>query len=47
MLLIIALLKKLAPGFAEQFNFFSDMHWAWAYSIYVTFALISWLQIQR
>ena len=38
--IIIALLKKPASTFAEQFNFFSDMHWSWTYSIYIAFVLI-------
>ncbi|MEP7377850.1 MAG: hypothetical protein ABI675_30905, partial [Chitinophagaceae bacterium] len=46
LLLIIALLKKPASGFAGRFNFFSDMHWSWTYSIYVAFVLIFWIQIQ-
>lgn len=46
LLLIIALLKKPTSKLAEQFNFFSDMHWAWTYSIYVAFTLIFWIQIE-
>ena len=45
-LLIIALLKKPILKFAEQFNFFSDMHWAWTYTIYIAFILIFWIQIE-
>lgn len=45
-LLIPALLKKRESKFAERFNFFKDMHWAWTYTIYIAFALIIWLQIQ-
>jgi hypothetical protein len=45
-LLIFALLKKSASPFAEYFNFFKDMHWAWSFSIYVAFALIIWLQTE-
>lgn len=46
MLLILALLKKPVSKIAERFNFFSNMHWSWTYSIYVAFALILWIQIQ-
>ncbi len=45
-LLIFALVKKTASPFAEYFNFFKDMHWAWSFSIYVTFALIIWIQVE-
>jgi hypothetical protein len=44
--LIIALLKKPESKFAENINFFKDMHWAWTYSIYIAFVLIFWIQIQ-
>ncbi len=45
-LLIFALLKKPTSVFAERFNFFKDMHWAWTFSIYVAFALIIWIQVE-
>ncbi len=45
-LLIFALLKKSASPFAEHFNFFKDMHWAWSFSVYVAFALIIWIQVE-
>jgi len=41
-----ALIKKPKNKFAEYFNFFSDMHWAWTYSIYIGFALIIWIQVE-
>ncbi len=44
--LIFALVKKSASPFAEYFNFFKDMHWAWSFSIYAAFALIIWLQTE-
>jgi hypothetical protein len=44
--LIFALVKKITSPFAERFNFFKDMHWAWSFSIYVAFALIIWLQTE-
>ena len=46
MLLIIALLKKPTSKMAERVNFFSDMHWAWTYTIYIAFILIFWIQIE-
>ena len=45
-LLIFALRKKISSPFAEHFNFFKDMHWAWSFSIYVAFALIIWIQVE-
>lgn len=44
--LAFALLKKSENKFFEQLNFFNDMHWAWAFSIYVAFALIIWIQLE-
>ena len=45
-LLVYALLKKPANKFAEYFNFFKDMYWAWSFSIYIAFALIIWIQVE-
>ena len=41
-----ALIKKPEFKFAELFNFFKDMYWAWSYTIYIAFALIIWIQIE-
>ena len=46
LLLIFALLKRPESKMAEQINMWRDMHWSWTYSIYVAFALISWIHIQ-
>ena len=46
LLLIIALLRKPESILAERFNLFKDMHWAWAYSIYIGFILIIWIHLQ-
>lgn len=46
MLLIMALRKKPTSKLAEHFNFCSDMHWAWTYTIYIAFILIFWIQIE-
>jgi hypothetical protein len=43
---IFALIKKPKSELAERINFFSDMHWAWTYSIYIAFALIIWIQVE-
>ncbi len=45
-LLVFALIKKPESKFAEYFNFFKDMYWAWSFSIYVAFALIIWIQVE-
>jgi hypothetical protein len=45
-LLCVALVKKPSSKFAEYFNFFADMHWAWSCCIYVAFALIIWIQVE-
>ena len=42
----VALIKRLEYKLAELFNFFSDMYWAWTYSIYIAFGLIIWIQIE-
>jgi magnesium-transporting ATPase (P-type) len=44
--LVYFLLKKTENKFAEHFNFFKDMYWAWSFSIYVAFALIIWIQVE-
>jgi hypothetical protein len=46
MFLVFALLKKPDNKWAEQLNFFYDMHWSWTFTIYVAFALIGWIQIE-
>ncbi len=45
-LIVFALIKKTTSPFAEKFNLFSDMHWAWTLSIYIAFALIIWIQVE-
>ncbi|WP_309607722.1 hypothetical protein [Flavobacterium sp.] len=44
--IVFALIKKPISKFAERFNLFSDMHWAWTFSIYIAFALIIWIQVE-
>lgn len=45
-LLIIALYKKPSSSLAEKLNFFHDMHWSWSYTVFLSFVLILWIQIQ-
>ncbi len=44
--LVFALLKRPASALAERLNVYPDIHWAWAGSIYVAFALIIWIQVE-
>ncbi len=46
LLLIMALLKKPTSKVAEYFNYCSDMHWAWTYTIYIAIVLTFWIQIE-
>jgi len=41
-----ALIRKPANRFAEYFNFFKDMYWAWSFSIYIAVTLIIWIQVE-
>jgi magnesium-transporting ATPase (P-type) len=42
----IALIKKPVSAFAQFFNCYKDMYWAWTYCIYIAFALIIWIQTE-
>jgi hypothetical protein len=43
---VFSLIKKPENKLAESLNFFKDMYWAWTFSIYISFALIIWLQVE-
>jgi hypothetical protein len=45
-ILVYALIKKPSNKFAERLNIFTDMYWAWTFTIYVAFALIIWIQVE-
>jgi len=45
-ILIYALILKPKWRFPEYFNFFNDMQWAWSYTVYISFALIIWIQTE-
>lgn len=45
-LIVWALIKKPIVPFADHFNLFKDMYWAWTFSIYIAFALIIWIQLE-
>ena len=44
--LTVALIKRPLYKFAELFNFYTDMYWAWTYSVFTAFALIIWIQLE-
>ncbi len=44
--IVWALIKRPENKIVESLNFFTDMYWAWSYSIYIAFALIIWIQIE-
>jgi hypothetical protein len=44
--IVWALIKKPIYKITESLNFFTDMYWAWSFSIYTAFALIIWIQIE-
>lgn len=46
-LIIYALIRKPKWRLPEYFNIFNDMHWAWTYTIYTSFALIIWIQTEE
>ncbi|OXG07020.1 hypothetical protein BC749_107239 [Flavobacterium araucananum] len=46
LLIVVALVKRPFIPFAEHFNFFKDMYWAWTYSIYIALVLIIWIQTE-
>ncbi|SHL35972.1 hypothetical protein SAMN05444484_1011218 [Flavobacterium chilense] len=46
LLIVVALVKRPLVPFAEYFNLFKDMYWAWTYSIYLALALIIWIQAE-
>ncbi|ATW26970.1 hypothetical protein [Candidatus Formimonas warabiya] len=41
-----ALITKRPWKGADQINIFHEMHWSWAYSLYIGFALIIWITVQ-
>lgn len=41
-----ALLKRWSWPLAERLNLFPDLHWSWAFSLYIAFALIIWISVE-
>lgn len=46
LIISFALVKKWHCNAANRLNVFTNMHWAWAYSLYIGFALIIWITIE-
>lgn len=43
LIISLALAKKWNWNAANRLNIFAKMHWSWAYSLYMGFALIIWI----
>jgi hypothetical protein len=43
---IYALIRKPEWRLPEYVNVFTDMHWAWTFSVYIAFSLIIWIQTE-
>lgn len=41
-----ALITKWSWRVANRLNIFTTMHWSWAFSLYIAFALIIWITIE-
>lgn len=41
-----ALITKWYWKTANRLNIFTEMHWSWAYSLYIGFALIIWITVE-
>jgi hypothetical protein len=46
LLLMFALVKKPQNRLAQTLNLFSDLHWAWTFTIYIAIALVVWIQLE-
>lgn len=46
LIVMSALIKKWAWPWGERLNVFKQLHWSWAFSLYVGFALIIWISVQ-
>jgi hypothetical protein len=45
-LVSFALIYKFEIKLFQRLNAFKDMHWSWSFSVYISFALIIWIQLQ-
>lgn len=46
LIISFALVTKWHWNAANRLNIFSKMHWSWAYSLYIGFALIIWITVE-
>ena len=46
LIIAIALATKCQSKAANVLNLFTDRHWSWTFSLYIGFALISWIAVQ-
>lgn len=42
----VALTTRRQWPTADKLNLFADLHWSWAYSLYIGFALIIWITLE-
>ncbi|WP_232436835.1 hypothetical protein [Paenibacillus senegalimassiliensis] len=46
LLVTSALIKKWEWSWGNKLNVFKELHWSWAFSLYIGFALIIWISVQ-
>lgn len=46
LIIAFALVTKWQWKAANRLNIFTDMHWSWAFSLYIGFALIIWITVE-
>ncbi|AGA68233.1 hypothetical protein Desdi_0706 [Desulfitobacterium dichloroeliminans LMG P-21439] len=46
LIISFALVKRWDWNLANRLNIFTKMHWSWAYSLYIGFALIVWITVE-
>ena len=46
LILVYALIKRPESKLAEKFNLFGYMHWTWGFTVYISFALIIWIETE-
>ncbi|MBC8079097.1 MAG: hypothetical protein H7X86_02045 [Gorillibacterium sp.] len=45
-LISYALARKPNWSFGDKLNIFKELHWTWAFSLYIGFALIIWITVE-
>lgn len=46
LIIAYALVRPFECRVGDWLNFFSDMQWAWAFSVYIGIAVVIWIQVQ-